>query len=197
MALHPETVAVTDPPDRTEVTGGEAQKLSYRELDRLTDRLAAFFQARGIGSGSIVGVQLPNVVELAAIYLAASRTGAVLTPMPVQYREYELSQLLDFIEPVAFITAGRIGDHRHADMVVKLADSFPALHTVGGFGEDLPSGVVPLDDLPDGAPASVTVDANDMLTICWTSGTEVAPKGCRAATTSGSFLRTPPWIPPA
>ena len=35
------------------------------------------------------------------------------------------------------------------------------------------------------AERDAAVTANDIATICWTSGTEAAPRACRAATTNG------------
>ena len=49
--------------------------------------------AQGVRPDDVVGIQLPNVKELAACYLALARIGAIASPFPIQYRSHELGQL--------------------------------------------------------------------------------------------------------
>ena len=78
----------------------------------------------------IVCVQLPNCVELPAVYLACLRLGIVVTPVPVQYREHELEHILGITQPRAIVTAARILHHDHAAMMRGLAARHPSVHTV-------------------------------------------------------------------
>ena len=48
--------------------------------------------------------------------------------------------------------------------------------------EPSPTGAARVDELERAA----NVNADDIVTICWTSGTEGVPKACRAPTTTGS-----------
>ena len=41
----------------------------------------------------MVGVQLPNTVEIVVAFLAIVRIGAIVAPFPVQYRAWELTHL--------------------------------------------------------------------------------------------------------
>src|SRR5262245_39356543 len=94
----PDAVALVDPGNRAEVTDGPAQRLTYAELRTQVERLATRLLEHGIGKDDILAVQLPNTAELAMVYLAASYLGAIISPFPWQYREYELEQLVNFIE---------------------------------------------------------------------------------------------------
>lgn len=182
----PDALAAVDPLNRSEITGGETQRLSYSQLAHMVERLGTRLVEQGIRKDDILAVQLPNIVELVMVYLAAARIGAIVSPFPVQYREYELEQLIPFIEAKAFITTTRIGKHPHAEMAANLRPKLPSLTVILAWGEDVPEGVVSLDRLM-AAPhdtsilaeydKTISISANDVFTICWTSGTEGRPKG--------------------
>jgi acyl-CoA synthetase (AMP-forming)/AMP-acid ligase II len=182
----PDAIAAVDPLNRTEITSGDPQRLSYRQLDLTVDRLATRLLEQGIRKDDIVAVQLPNIVELVMVYLAAARIGAIVSPFPAQYREYELEQLITFIEAKVLLTTTRIGKHPHAEMAANLRPKLPSLTSILAWGEDVPDGVVALDALMTTShdasilaayDKTVTISANDVFTICWTSGTEGRPKG--------------------
>jgi acyl-CoA synthetase (AMP-forming)/AMP-acid ligase II len=93
----------------------------------------------------------------------------------VQYREHELGHILALTAPQAIVTARRILKHGHADMMRALARQHPsvkAVHAIdeGALGNTGPERIAKHErDHP--------VDANEIFTICWTSGTEGVPKG--------------------
>jgi acyl-CoA synthetase (AMP-forming)/AMP-acid ligase II len=168
-AANPERLALVDPPNRPDLTVGEPKRLTYAEAAAATDALAAELARRGIGPGDIVMVQLPNVVELPLLYLAAARIGAIVSPLPVQYRQHELRHTVGHTEPKLVITAANVSGFDHAAMVREVAPGVPVIT----IGEELDAILAtPAGDLRD--PGAT---ANDILTICWTSGTEAEPKG--------------------
>ena len=168
-AANPERIALVDPPNRPELTVGEPKRLTYAEVAAAADALAAELARRGIGPGDVVMVQLPNVVELPLVYLAAARIGAIVSPLPVQYRQHELRHTMGLTEPKVVITAANVTGFDHAAMVREVAPDVPVIT----IGEELDAILaMPAGDLPD--PRTT---ANDILTICWTSGTEAEPKG--------------------
>lgn len=168
-AANPERLALVDPPNRPEVTVGEPKRLTYAEVAAAGDALSAELARRGIGPGDVVMVQLPNVVELPLVYLAAARIGAIVSPLPVQYRQHELRHTMGLTEPKVVITASNVSGFDHAAMVREVAPDVPVI-TVGVELDAILA--TPAGNLPD--PRTT---ANDILTICWTSGTEAEPKG--------------------
>ncbi|WP_283138363.1 class I adenylate-forming enzyme family protein [Rhizohabitans arisaemae] len=185
VAARPGAPAVVDPLNKADLMGGEVKRLSWAELDREVDRVAGVLLEQGVGQGDLVAIQLPNSVEIAATFLAVVRIGAVAVPFPVQYREYELTQLGALTPIKAFVTAVRIADRAGAEFVRDLRPRLPALETVLAWGvvDKAPDDVVDLGLVaPDPEVltrhlAATERDPADLVTVCWTSGTEATPKG--------------------
>ena len=199
VALHGSRTAVADAFNRTSFTDGAPRSLSYAQLDEEVMRLCGVLLADGFDKDDVVVLQMPNCVEQFVVYLACARLGIIVSPVPIQYREHELSHVLSITRARAAITCRRIGRHAHAAMFEGLRASQPSLKAVYAFGdatadaspgEPLPPGTVALAHRlapqPEAAGARALVEsylqrtpitANDVFTICWTSGTESAPKG--------------------
>ncbi|WP_425988015.1 class I adenylate-forming enzyme family protein [Brevundimonas sp. TWP2-3-2] len=188
VAAHPDIEALVDPLNAADVVGGQPDRLTWRETAHAVDRLAAVLVAHGITKDKVVVIQLPNIAELSIAYLACLRLGVIASPAPVQYRESELAYIIDRTDAVAAITADRIGKQQHGQMIVALKARCPTLKTVFVLGETCPAGALDLEPLMDGvtgrqhraaqkAAREARITADDIFTICWTSGTEAQPKG--------------------
>src|SRR5680860_1352463 len=81
----PEHTALVDPPNREELTGTAPERLTYLELDDVVQKVASSLSTLGIKKDDIVIVQLPNTWELAMLYLAIARTGAIISPIPLRW----------------------------------------------------------------------------------------------------------------
>ncbi|HEY1917786.1 MAG TPA: class I adenylate-forming enzyme family protein [Streptosporangiaceae bacterium] len=178
--------AIVDPPNRETLTAGPARTLTWTQADDEVSRLAQVLLDEGIAAGDVVGIQLPNTVEIALAFLAIVRIGAIVAPFPVQYRAYELTHLSNVAKVRLFITATRIGQRPAAAEIAGLREQIPSLRAVAAFGPGLPAGVIGLDERITAAASHAGLaahlavwspDPNDCVTICWTSGTESTPKG--------------------
>lgn len=176
--------AVIDPANRADLGLGEPQRLTYAELDSRVDAIAAQLLVCGLHRGDIVLAQLPNVWEGVALYLATARLGLVLSPVAMQYRRHELDQVGRLLQPRAVVTCREFKGFDHAALWNGLARELDATLLVAG-GE-APAGAQSLrvDPATDAdrttvrtAIAAAPPQADDVYTICWTSGTEGAPKG--------------------
>lgn len=170
----PERVALVDPLNKEELMGAEPERVSYAALDRAIDSVASALLKEGIHKDDVIVVQLPNCWELALLYPALSRAGAVISPVPMQWRSKEIGYICDLTRAKAFITMEDFHGFGHAEMGRELARSsdFPEkVFTYQDVREMLQSDTAPELD-------RIHIDGNDIFSICWTSGTEAQPKGC-------------------
>src|SRR5215469_898239 len=137
--------ALVDPLNRAALMDGPVRTLSRPELDEQVSRLAQALLDQGVRPGDVVGVQLPNTVEIVVAFLAIVRIGAIVAPFPVQYRAYELTHLSGVAQVQAFLPASRIGQRPAAAELAGLRPQIGSLQWVGAFGADLPDGVIALD----------------------------------------------------
>jgi acyl-CoA synthetase (AMP-forming)/AMP-acid ligase II len=190
---HPDDEAVVDAPDRAGFAHGQPRRLSWAQLADQVDRLCSLLLACGLQRDEIVVSQMPNGFEQFVVYLSCARLGLVVSPVPIQYREHELTHILALTGAAAAVSFTRIGrsdgGHEAARMFLDLRAAHPALRTVLAWGDSVPGEAV---DIQRRYAAPLTpaerrclaqaehdaaVTANDVFTICWTSGTEAAPKG--------------------
>jgi acyl-CoA synthetase (AMP-forming)/AMP-acid ligase II len=181
-AAVPTRTALVDAPNRSAFAFGEQRRLSYQQTLDASHRLAANLYSIGLRQGDRVLVQLPNIIELLLLYLAISRLGAIISPVPMQYGRHELNEIIGVLNPRLLISLSRfkgenIAQNHHA--------SFPNL-PVMAFGPDVTGPIITLDDTTASAvavaemsayTANLKISANDIYTICWTSGTTGRPKG--------------------
>ena len=173
----PDKLALADPPNRESVDGQHPRRLTWAEIDHEVDRVSGLLTEAGIQRGDVVAVQLPNTVELVITLLAIARLGAIATPFPVTFRRHEVIVLGRHVGIKGFVTTGRVGNHYVAKEVVEWARLIPTLQVVCSFGTELPAaGVVPLHQRSATPPRRRNADPNEVVTICWTSGTESTPK---------------------
>lgn len=177
--------ALVDPVNREEFADGAPLRMTFREVDSAAQSLAAAFFEHGIRQDDIALVQLPNIAELPIIYLALARLGAIISPVPVQYGTYELAKAQEILDPSAYITTSNFKGQDFATNHGRgLADSV----SVFAFGASVPDGVIGLSlSVADEDPSNLAkmqayadeleISSNDILTICWTSGTTGTPKG--------------------
>lgn len=190
VAERGDVLAIADPANLESLTGAAPRRLTWRELDAEVTHFAAVLRDLGVGPHSVVGVQLPNTIELAEVYLAAWTLGAAVSPLAMQYREYEIATMTASAHATVFVTMGRFGERHLAAELVEARAQLPELDHIVVFGRsdvtELPEGVVSIETAAatDEEAAAVAahrqaigVDPNRPATICWTSGTESSPKG--------------------
>ncbi len=181
----PRAVAMADPPNLHALCDQVPRQWEWAQVQQEVGRMAALLHALGLRKDDVVLVQLPNGVLLHTLYLACACSGIVVTPVPVQYRGHELDHVVATTGARAAITLARVGHHALAQgLIAHFGNRLP----VWGFGGGLPDGVQALDDalaatVPWTAQAlqdhetAIGLTAHDVVTICWTSGTEARAKG--------------------
>ena len=173
VARVPDRLALVDAPNRETLFEGAPKRLTYAQMEAEVARYAAHLQAQGLGQGSLIATQLPNIAETVLLYLAISRIGGVLSPVSMAYRAAELADLSRVAGFDAFISIGHFkGQPFDPDRLAALPDSVRRL----GIGGDLPAGMVSLDGPAPAPLAPVSIDADAPFAVFWTSGTEGVPK---------------------
>ncbi|MDC0069074.1 acyl--CoA ligase [Gammaproteobacteria bacterium] len=180
VTASPQRWALIDQPERATIAEGSPQRLTFEDLAEKVSALSCQFYAAGLRTDDIVIVHLPNIAELAITYFALDRLGVIISPVPVQYDLFELRHVAGEVNPAAYISTSHLKGEAFAET------RMPALEGVCPtlcFGQSVPNATsINLDDRSDHEnwrtyTASLDRSADDILTICWTSGTTGQPKG--------------------
>jgi amino acid adenylation domain-containing protein len=81
--------------------------LTYAELDRAADALAARLAGLGFGPGAVVAVCVPRSPELVAALLGVWRSGATCLPLDPDHPVHRLGLAIEDARPAAFVVCGR------------------------------------------------------------------------------------------
>jgi non-ribosomal peptide synthetase component F len=102
-------------PEETAVAD-ERGELTYGELDRKADRLAAYLRGEGVGPDEVVGVYLERRLEFVVACLATLKAGGAFLPLELAYPPALLGDVLDDSEPRVVLTqeglAGRLPENQ-------------------------------------------------------------------------------------
>jgi thioester reductase-like protein/amino acid adenylation domain-containing protein len=135
--------------------------LTYRELDRLADSLAAYLGNAGIGPDDPVGVYMERRAEYVISCLAAMKAGGAYLILELAYPPPLLAEVVADAGPRIVLTQERYAD--------RLPDGIETFFLDDGWEEGL-------DDVPadDNGPE---VDQDNLAFISYSSGTTGKPKG--------------------
>ncbi|GAA2197552.1 class I adenylate-forming enzyme family protein [Streptomyces bangladeshensis] len=107
--VHALRAAVTEAPDRACLAYFDA-RLGYREVDELSDSVAAHLAARGLERGDRVAVLLQNSPHFVLAVLGAWKAGATVVPVNPMYKSGEVAHVLRDGEVAALICSDRAWD---------------------------------------------------------------------------------------
>jgi len=87
----------------TTTASGEPLNYSWRDLDRMSARIANLLDSLNIPPGSRVAVQVEKSVEAMALYLATLRAGHVFLPLNTAYQSAEIAYFVTNAEPAVVV----------------------------------------------------------------------------------------------
>ncbi|MCI3928030.1 non-ribosomal peptide synthase/polyketide synthase [Streptomyces sp. AN091965] len=150
-------------PDAVAVVDGD-QRLTYRELDERTERLAHLLAARGVGRGSVVGLALLRSVQQVTAVLAILKAGGAYVPLDPDYPAERLAFMLQDSAPALVVTdsatAARLPESACFHLVLDSA----------GTGTESAADV-------EGPTLTPACHADELAYIMYTSGSTGTPKG--------------------
>jgi hypothetical protein len=147
VVRRPDAIALADAPNRATFTDGPPVRLTYAEADHMVSAIAGRLRQMGLPTDAIVGIQLPNTVENILTLLGVLRAGMIAAPLPLLWRQADAAVALARVGAKALISCGHVGKFEHCQFALRIAAEVFSIRYVGGFGANLPDGVVPLDDL--------------------------------------------------
>ena len=144
-------------PDATAVVDVEST-LTYAELDRRADALAAHLRSVGVVPDAAVGVYMERCAEYVVAILAAMKAGGAFVPLELAYPATQLEDVLSDCQPSVVLTKDA-----HAE---NLPD------WQGAFRMDVDE-----PEAPEETSGPVQVDRENLAFIPYSSGTTGKPKG--------------------
>jgi len=161
--------------------GGDERAITLGELVSDAEKAAGALQARGIGHGDVVAVQLPGSYEGAVTQVAVSLCGAVLLPVVMIYGPREMDLRLRRSGAIAVVLPREHRGRPHADVVLGGLSRLPVLKFAVVVGDDAPGhgavGYAGLLGQPGGTYRQPCPDPDDRAVLMYTSGTTAEPKG--------------------
>ncbi len=169
--------------------------LTFSEMDRLSDRIAAYLVDRGLEKADRVGLYCLNCAEFVIAYLSILKAGATVIPVNVLLRPVEIQYILNDAGARALIYHDSFEES--ASIVRQGVASLTFCITLGKARP----GVVAWNAVVacDKPPARVEFDPyQDLAVIMYTSGTTGKPKGAMLSHANlsanvWSVLKTVQW----
>lgn len=169
--------AAKDAPERAALIAGD-RRVTWSELDRAVDALAAGLAARGVVAGHRVAVALPNGVDLVTAMFATVRAGLVVVPLNPESPAAEYVRALEHVRPrLVLAGAGSVDAVRSAVATLSSTDGDGPQPVVVAVDAPAAAGELAYASLPGSGPAAVPPrDPEALAALLFTSGTSSAPR---------------------
>ena len=127
----PDQIAVSD----------DARRVSYAELNTLTNRLALRFLGQGIEPRDIVLLQVPNRWEFVVIFFALQKIGVLPVMCLPSHRHTEITYFAQLTKATAYFAAAEFRGFDYLAMAREIQTEVPSLRHLVALGEGSQSGI--------------------------------------------------------
>jgi long-chain acyl-CoA synthetase len=168
---------VVEDPEKTAIIFSE-HRISYRELDRLINRIASGLLDMGFRRGEVVSLFLPSLPELIIAYLGTVRAGLIVNVINAMLKEQEVAYILKDCSTRAVLV-----DESRLPIVESIRSEVVSLNEVVVLGKSDSAEYATFESILErGADAFEPVKANEneLCHLMYTSGTTGWPKGVMA-----------------
>ena len=116
--------------------------LTFGEIDERSNRVAHWFQQRGLQAGDRLCCYLANCVEMIDVYLACVKLGVIFVPINILYREREIAHILTDADPKAVVASDDFPNAAtiwHPEKISAAAAALPATRPAVTLDGDAPA----------------------------------------------------------
>ncbi|MBB2486418.1 amino acid adenylation domain-containing protein [Mitsuaria sp. WAJ17] len=142
----------------------EGRRLSYHELARRVNGLAAHLREQGVGRNEFVALLMDRSFDMVVALLAVIKAGAAYVPIEPDCPDERLDFILSDCQPRCLITQPPVVQDKAALFEALRAKGLPLIEDIGAHG-------------PADAVLAECNEPSDLLYLIYTSGTTGSPKG--------------------
>jgi len=142
---------------------------TYRQINDLSDRLAAAIHLRGIGKGDNVSLMLPNCVEFAVCWFGLAKLGAVTAPVNTSFRGQALRMAIELVKSHLVIVHESL-----LETFMEVLEELPGVRDIIVVGAGTRAVGTPYEELlrcEQPVPPEPSLHFSDLCLLLYTSGT--------------------------
>jgi long-chain acyl-CoA synthetase len=169
--MYPGSYVASQPDKAAIVMASSGERISFRELDDRSARLAQLLYARGLRPGDHISILAENRPLVFEVYWAAVRSGLYITAINRYLTSEEVAYLVNDSGTVAFVTTEAM-----SKTAAGLVDLIPRCR-LRFMTETAADGYESLEDAVSAYPATRLADQPRGEAMLYSSGTTGRPKG--------------------
>ncbi|MCR6105080.1 (2,3-dihydroxybenzoyl)adenylate synthase [Salipaludibacillus agaradhaerens] len=160
--------------DRTAIVDHQS-RVTYKELDKHVNQLAAGFQRIGLSREDRVVVQLPNTLDFVVVIFALFRLGVIPVFSLLSHRDSEIRYFCEFSEAKAYIIPGAGYGYDFEQLAKTIQTDVTSVDTIIVADED-GGDFYSLNDLYENETALPDIKADDVAFFQLSGGSTGLPK---------------------